>query len=43
MKKDNLATLHHYANKYLLSNIHKNISNVLNIKEKSTFFEKYYE
>jgi len=40
MKKDNSATLHTYVNNYILSNLHLNISNVLNIKENQGFFMK---
>jgi len=38
MKKDTLATLHDYNNNQLLSNLHLNISNVLNNKENQGFF-----
>ena len=38
MKKDSLATLHCYDNKQLLSNLHLNISNILNIEEKQRIF-----
>jgi len=41
MKKDSLATLHYHDNNQLLSNLHLNISNVLNIKQNQGFFFKY--
>jgi len=30
MKKDTLATLHYYGNNQLLSNLHQDVSNILN-------------
>ena len=39
MKKDNLATLHHYDTNQLLSNLHLNISNLLNILENQGFLK----
>jgi len=43
MKKDTLATLHDHINKHLLSNLHANISIVLNNEQNQWKFGLFCE
>jgi len=43
MKKDTLATLHDYTTNHLLSNLHINISKILNNEQNQWFFKIFCE